>query len=264
MSGRGPGENTRVTGPADLPADLQVFLASDFTVSDSGDLAYRELFVEEQVLGRPTSRFIKEGGVHFVDVKSYMITVEQLEAMAIQQRGLPSVQLELLKFFFTIDQLPPSRHYTSVTVWITLDPAVPAFLLEPDLETATTDLEKTFSAEFAAEVARLLQVHLAGGGRRTIRRIEQQPVTTAINHGRDGFGWIFQAQDGAPLFPHGVITMALVELPRGTRQLAGLFDTEALISRKVLTSLVERPTVPVNAAKPFTVDLTAKPFSDLS
>lgn len=253
----------RVTGPADIPADLQAFLASDFTDGDGGDLAYRELFVEEQVLGRPTSRFIKEGGVHLVGVKSYVITVAHLEAMAIQQRGLPMVELELLKFFFTIDQLPPSRHYTSVTVWITLDPAAPAFLLEPDLETAATDLEKTFSAEFAAEVARLLQVHIGGGGGRTIRRTEQRPVTTAINHGGEGFGWTFQSQDGAPLFPHGVITMALVELPRGTRQLAGLFDTEAMISRKVLTSLIERPTVPVNDARPFTVDLTAKPYSDL-
>ena len=88
---------------------------------------------------------------------------------------------------------------------------------------------------------RLLQVHLAGSGGRTLRRTERFPVTTTVNYGTDGFGWTFQPQDGAPLFAHEVITMAMVELPRGTRGLSGLFDTEALITRRVLAKLIERP-----------------------
>ena len=43
----------------------------------------------------------------------------------------------------------------------------------------------------------------------------------------------------------------------------GLFDTEALITRRVLAKLIERPAAPVNVASPFTVDLTAPPFSAL-
>ena len=262
MCARPPRHDTRVSRPAELPPDLRAFLSSD-AAAGGGELAYSELFVEEQVLGQVTSRFVKEGGVRFCGVRSYVITAAHLDAMAVQWRGLPDVQLELLKFTFMIDLLPPSRQYTSVSVRITLRPPAPALLLEPSLETAVTDLEKTFSVEFAAEIARLLQVHLAGSGGQTLRRTERFPVATAVNYGADGFGWTFQPQDGAPLFAHEVITMAMVELPRGTRELSGLFDTEALITRRVLAKLIERPAAPVNAASPFTVDLTAPPFSAL-
>lgn len=264
MWGQKPAHDRRVTEPAELPADLQAFMTGDFAVSDAADLAYRELYVEEQVLGKATSRFVKEGGVRFSGVKSYVITVANLESMAIQQRGLSEVQLELLKFWFMIDPLPPSRSYTSVSIRITLQPPAPALLLEPDLETTEADLEKTFTSEFAPEIARMLQVHLTRRVGHTIRRTEKLPVATAINHGAEGFGWTFQSQDGAPLFPREVITMAMIELPRGTRELSGLFDTEALISRRVLAKLIERPASPVNAAASFTVDLSAKPLSELS
>ena len=40
------------------------------------------------MLGHATSRFVKEGGVHFAGVRSYAITAANLEAMAVQQRGL--------------------------------------------------------------------------------------------------------------------------------------------------------------------------------
>jgi hypothetical protein len=249
-----------VIRPAEIPADLQVFLDSGFAGTVAANLAYRELYVEEQVLGEATSRFVKEGGVRFCGVKSYVITADNLEPMAVQQRGLSMVQLELLKFWFMIDPLPPSRNYISVSVRIALQPPSPAFLLEPKMETTHTDLEKTSSAEFAAEVAHLLQVHLVGVQGRTVRRTEELPLVTAINHGAEGFGWTFQAQEDAPLFPREVVTIALVELPRGTRELSGLFDTEALISRRVLAKLIERPTAPINAATPFTVDLDEPPL----
>lgn len=246
-----------------LPAGLQAFLTDDTLGGDAAELACQELFIEEQVLGHATSRFVKEGGVHFSGVRSYAITPANLEAMAVQQRGLGEVQLELLKFWFMIDPLPPARSYASVSVRITLRPPVPAFLLEPNLETADTDLEQTSTTEFGLEIARLLRVHLTQSRGQTIRRTEKLPVTTAIDHGTEGFGWTFQAQDGAPLFPHQVITTAMVELPRGTRKLSGLFDTEALITRRVLGKLIERPAAPVNAATRFKVDLTAKPFRAL-
>ena len=242
------------------PGGLQAFLTDDVLSSDAAETAYQELFVEEQVLGQATSRFVKEGGVRFAGVRSYAITAASLDAMAVQQRGLADVQLELLKFWFMIDPLPPGRSYTSVSVRITLCPPVPAFLLEPNLETAEADLEQTSTTEFGPEIARLLRMHLTASRGQTIRRTEKLPVTTAIDHGTEGFGWIFQAQDGAPLFPRQVVTTATVELPRGTRTLSGLFDTEALITRRVLGKLIERPAAPVDAATPFTVDLTAKPL----
>jgi hypothetical protein len=243
------------------PASLQAFLTDDVLGSDAAELAYQELFVEEQMLGHATSRFVKEGGVHFSGVRSYAITVANLDAMAVQQRGLPKVQLELLKFWFMIDPLPPNRSYTSVSVRITLRPPGPAHLLEPNLETAEADLEQTSTTDFGSEITRLLRLHVTQSRGQTIRRTEKLPVTTAIDHGIEGFGWTFQAQDGAPLFPHQVITAAVVELPRGTRKLCGLFDTEALITRQMLGMHIERPAAPVNAATPFTIDLTAKPLA---
>ena len=245
------------------PGDVQAFLTDDVLGSGAAGLAYQELFVEEQMLGQATSRFVKEGGVQLAGVRSYAITAANLEAMAVQQRGLADVQLELLKFWFMIDPLPPGRSYTSVSVRITLRPPGPAFLLEPDLETAERDLEQTSTTEFGPEIARVMRMHLTASRGQTIRRTEKLPVTTAIDHGTEGFGWTFQAQEGAPLFPHQVITSAMVELPRGTRTLYGLFDTEALITRRVLGKLIERPAGPVNAAIPFTVDLTAKPLNAL-
>ena len=107
-----------------LPAGLQAFLTDDTLGGDAAELACQELFIEEQVLGHATSRFVKEGGVHFSGVRSYAITPANLEAMAVQQRGLGEVQLELLKFWFMIDPLPPARSYASVSVRITLRPPV--------------------------------------------------------------------------------------------------------------------------------------------
>lgn len=240
---------------------LQAFLDDDVLDGDSTELAYQELMVEEQLLGRAASRFVKEGGVRFAGVRSYAITAANLEAMAVQQRGLAKAQLELLKFWFMIDPLPPGRSYASVSVRITLEPAVPALLLDPVLETAEADREQTSTAEFAPEIARLLRVRLTTSRGQTIRRTERLPVTTAIDHGTEGFGWTFQAQDGAPLFSRPVTTAALLELPRGTRKLAGRFDTEALVTRQVLGTRIERPAAAVNADTRFTVDLTAKPLA---
>lgn len=41
---------------------LQAFLDDDVLDGDSTELAYQELMVEEQLLGRAASRFVKEGG----------------------------------------------------------------------------------------------------------------------------------------------------------------------------------------------------------
>jgi hypothetical protein len=92
---------------------LQAFLTDDVLDGDTAELAYQELSVEEQVLGRATSRFVREGGVHFAGVRSYAITAANLERLTVQQRGLADAQLELLKFSFMIDPLPPGRSYTS-------------------------------------------------------------------------------------------------------------------------------------------------------
>jgi hypothetical protein len=239
----------------ELPDDLHAFLADEHA-GYGADLAYRELYVEEPIAGQATSRFVGEGGVHFNSVQDYRLTTENLHPMADQRRGLDGIQLELLKFRFTIDLLPPSRSYKSVSVRITLQPPATVLMLQPHLDTAETDLENTSSPEFALEVARLVQVHLDQAHGRTIRRAEQLPVMTALDLGPKGFGWTFEARDGAPVFPQTVMTHAMIEVPRGTTTLTGLFDAEALITRRTLGTPFTRRAAPANSASAFTVDLT--------
>jgi len=243
-----------------LSAGLRAFLDDDPDAGSEG-LAYQVLYVEEPVLGQATSRFVGEGGVRFNSVEDYEVTPEDLEPFAVKRRGLANVQVELLKFRFTIDRLPSGRSYTSVTVRITLDPLPTVLTLAPGQETTKTELEKTSGSEFTLDAAHLIQMHLAKTRGKTVRRTEQYPVITALDLREAGFGWTFEARDGAPLFPRTVITHALIEAPRGTKKLTGKFDSEALTSRRVLGTSVTRHAAPVNSAEEFTIDLTAEPLS---
>jgi hypothetical protein len=251
-----------VTSPAEtgLPADLRAFLDAE-PGEPAADLAYTELYVKEQVLGKNTSRFVHEGGVHLNSVTVHRIDAASFPELARQRRGFADFQQELLKFRFTIDELPPSRWYTSVRVRITLHPRPTVLLFKPPVQTTHAETETTSSSQVSLEVERLIQLHLTRSREKTVRRSEQAPVITALDHGAAGFGWTFQAQDGAPLFPQMVLTQALIEVPRGTAALAGLFDSEALIGRRVLRSAVTRSAMPQDSAEPFALDLT-KPTLD--
>lgn len=248
-------------------AGLRAFLDDDGPVADDPDtegksLAYQAFYVEEPVLGPAPSRFVGEGGVRFNSVQDYAITPENLEAFAVRRRGLADVQVELLKFRFTIDRLPPSRNYTSVTVRITLDPLPTALMFVPDQETVKEELERTSGSELMLDAARVIQAHVTGKRGKTIRRTEQYPVVTALDLREKGFGWTFEARDGAPVFPRTVTTQALIEVPRGTTKLDGKFDSEALISRRLLGTATARRAAPVDSAEMFTVDLTAAPIGE--
>jgi hypothetical protein len=128
-------------------------------------------------------------------------------------------------------------------------------MLRPRLETISADTEHTFTSQFAPVVARLLQLHIAQTRARTVHRTESRPVATAVNHGLAGFGWTFEAHDGAPLHPHLEFTLAMLELPLATTSLDGLFDAEAMISRRVLDTFIPRRATPLNSAAEFSVSL---------
>jgi hypothetical protein len=245
-------------------AGLRAFLDGDPVASAppaNGDgLAYQALYVEEQVLGPATSRFVGEGGVRLNGVQAYEITPEDLGRFEQRRRGLTDVQVGLLRFRFTIDRLPPSRSYASVTVRITLAPQPTALLLVPDQETVKTETESTSGSELTVDAAHLIQAHLTASHGKTVRRTEQYPVVTALDLGEDGFGWTFEAREGADLFARTVTAQALIEVPRGTRKLSGKFDSEALIRRRLLGTSVTRRAAPVDSAEEFVIDLTAAPF----
>jgi hypothetical protein len=248
-----------------IDKELRAFLDDDPDAYDpdanGGSLVYQRLYVEEPVLGESTSRFVGEGGVRFSSVQAYEVTPESLEPFAVKRRGIADVQLELLKFRFTIDRLPSSRSYESVTVKINLDPLPRVLLFVPDKETTTTEQEITSNSEFTLEAAaRLIQLHLAGRNAKTSRQTVQYPVLTALDHAEDGFSWVFEAREGAPLLPRTVITQALIEVPRGTKQLDGTFDSEALVRRRLFGMPDARRSAPVDRCHEFTVDLTLPPL----
>lgn len=199
--------------------------------------------------------------MRFNSVQDYEITPEDLGPFEVKRRGLADVQAELLKFRFTIDRLPPGRSYTSVTVRITLDPLPTVLMFAPDQETFKTELERTSGSEFTLDAARLIQMHLAATHGKTVRRTEQYPVITALDLREEGFGWTFEAQDGAPLFPREVISLALIEVSRGTEKLSGKFDSEAMIRRRLLGASVTRRAASVDSNEKFIIDLTAPPLS---
>jgi hypothetical protein len=252
----GKGEE-HVTSPQEpkLSADLLAFLDADPPASDV-PLARVDLFVEEQVQGETKSRFIAEGGVCFNNVGSYELGPADLHPMASQRRGFADVRLELLKFQFTIDALPPSRQYESVSVRVTLQPLVTVRMLKPRLETTETSTEATSGTAAGLDVARLIQLVLAENGGKATRPAQQAPTVTALDLGARGFGWNFEAREGAPLSPRLVYTEAMIEVPRGTTTLAGLFDAHARIRRPKMRSFTTRPAGPVDSAAPFTLDLT--------
>lgn len=213
-----------------LSGSLASFLDEEI-LPDGPALAEREFYVEEELLGKRESRFVSEGGVRLVRVDSYDITVDDLEPLAARRVGIDDVQLVLLKFAFMIQQLPASRRYSTVSVRVTLRPAAPALMLR---------------ARAAPDWPR----HAAAA-----HRTESLPVVTTVNDGLEGFGWTFEAHDGAPLHPHVEFTVAMLELPLATASLDGLFDAEAMISRRMFGTFTPRRAAPLNSAAEFSVNL---------
>jgi hypothetical protein len=90
----------------------------------------------------------------------------------------------------------------------------------------------------------------------SISRTEQRPIVTAFDQGPSGFGWTYQVQDGAPLFPRIEHTVAVLELPIQTRTLKGTFDAEAIIMRRVLHMIERREALPDEPPTSFEVPLS--------
>jgi len=185
-------------------------------------LASRQLFVEEQLLGQPTSRFVSEGGVRLNRVTCYWLSPDDLPAIARRRPGRSRLRFALVKFWLMFDELPPNRQYAVVRIRISLKPPAPVLMLRPDLSTPST---------------------------------QTGPAATAVDLGADGFGWTFEAQEGSPLLARRQIALVLLELPEEVTELAGLFDAEALVSRRLLGTFTLRRSAPIDSAAPFLVSL---------
>jgi hypothetical protein len=213
------------------------------------DPASREPDVDEPLLGQPSSRFVKEGGVRLNRVTHYVLTPEDMPPIFRRRPGLARVRLVLLKFWLMFDELPPNREYMAIRIRVSLRPPAPVLLLRPG-ETAGQPEPARAPGAAATEVAGLLRSaapQAASGA--------SQPAATAIDLGAEGFGWTYQARGGAPLASRREITLAMLELPAEATMVDGLLDAEAQVSQRLLGTAKRRRAAPVNSAAPFTVPL---------
>jgi hypothetical protein len=241
-------------------ADLESFLAADereATDAVVAPLATRTFQVEEPLLGQG-SRFVEEGGVAFLGVRTYHVTLDDFGPLAKRRIDGGDLRLVLLRFRFMLRELPPKRQYVQVRVRITLDGDPPVFHLHPLLQSAEVESVRDFSTEVRPVIPRLLQIDFKRSSGESTTRTERRPVATGVDLGADGFGWVYEAQDGIPLVPHLEQPVAVVELPAGSGSritLTGRFDAEAVIARSLLGVHESRKTVNTSPAAAFRLDL---------
>lgn len=246
---------------AGLPPGLQKFLAGPAEgepwpdAAAGAGLAGCELRLEDQLLGPPASRFVKEGGVRLNRVTHYSMTPDDLPAMFRRRPGLNRVKLVLVKFWLMFDELPPQREYAAIRIRVSLRPPAPVLLLRPD--TGTGPAEPAPAPGPVADVVRLLRSAVPQA-----RAAGPQPAATAVDLGMEGFGWTYQAHGGVPLASRRETTLAMLELPSGATEIAGLLEAEAQIDRRLLGTAKGRRAAPVNSAAAFQVSLEDQGAAD--
>ena len=221
---------------------------------DREPLAEQTFFFDSEVRGGQ-SRFDDAGGVRFNQVVPYRVRIEDLEPMARRREAVESLRLELVKFTFTILELPQGYAYETVRIRITLDPPYPLMLLRPRNDTTQAQRTSSFSREVQPLLARLTQLSLKYTSTTTVDVTESRPVVTALDFNVDGFGWTYQAQNGAPMSPGIRQTIAVLELSKDVGGISGAFDAEAVITRRVAGLVGRRSTVPVQPPALFRIQL---------
>jgi hypothetical protein len=239
-------------------AQLLAFLdATETPPADptSRPLAERTLYVDRGLRSGQKSRFVQTGGVLLNRVTNYWLTVADLDPIAERRDALGQLRLELLKFSFTFKELPRKHGYQQIRIRINLRPQYPVMQLRPRRKTAQAQTTQSFSSEFSPLLAKLAQITAKHTASASTSRTEQLPVVTALDLNSEGFGWTYQAHDGSPLVAGVQQTMVVLELPRDTKTLAGVFDAEAIVARKLLGTVDWPRALPVEPEAPFTVTL---------
>lgn len=220
-------------------------------------LAEREFYTEGR--GKTTPRLLRAGGVTYVRSTNLTLTREDLPPLTRRRADLEQLRIELIKFEFTFRELPENRRYKEIRVLITLAPHVPVMFLRPRAKSADSESVRTFSSQFAPTLAKLLQLEVSLAKTGSVSRTEQRPVVSCLPLGPEGFQWIYQAQEGAPLLPGDRQTIAVLELPADAKRIQGTFDAEAIVSRELLGKPVATKALPQGPAAPILVELTTEP-----
>lgn len=245
-SGKRPGLRAFLTEPDRDPG-------ATARISDA-PLAERAFYFAPEAPGE-RSRFVAAGGVRFNRAVPYRLRVEDLEPMARRREAVGSLRLELVKFTFTVLELPQGSTYETVRIRIMLDPPHPLMQLRPRNDTTESQRTSSFSKEVQPLLPKLVQMNLRFTSTTTVDATESRPVVTALDLGAEGFGWTYQAQNGSPMSPGLRQTIAVLELSEGADRISGTFDAEAVVARRLLGLVGKRSTVPVQPPALFDIRL---------
>lgn len=164
----------------------------------------------------------------------------------------------LVRFSFMLDRLPPRHTYHSATLLVMLDHQDAVVRTQrPAWVTAGAEPAASITTEFSAALDGLARLGAErSNARKTAYRTGQLPVITAENRGRAGFGWHYQAQEGAPLLPRVEFALAVIELPRQVCELSGQLSSEAVVAVPRLGILTTTRAVPAEPAVRFQLSLS--------
>jgi hypothetical protein len=211
--------------------------------ADDAPLAEQAFYFDPEARG-DRSRFVAAGGVRFNRAVPYRLRIEDLEPMARRREAVDSLRLELVKFTFTVLELPPGSSYETVRIRIKLDPPRPLMQLRPRNDTTESRRTSSFSVDAQPLLSKLMQLDLGFTSATSVDVTESRPVVTALDLGAEGFGWTYQTQNGSPMSPGVRQTIAVLELPQDADGISGTFDAEAVVTRRLLGLVAHPHTVP--------------------
>jgi hypothetical protein len=224
--------------------------------SEPGTLARRLFYVEGPSRDGTTSGREQAGGVIVHKPKAALLLPSDFPPLSRRRPDFPGLRHVLVRFGFMLDRLPPRHAYESATITITLDdPDAEVLAQRPSLVTTETEWSDSTTTEVSAALDSLAKI----GAQRT--RVTERghrtslPLVTAENRGPAGFGWHYQAQDGAPLHPQLESARAVIELPRAAVELAGAIEAEAAVAFPRYGVITRSKAAPETAAARFLLPL---------
>ncbi len=223
-----------------------------------GLLARQAFFVP--VPGRgDASSLSRVGGVILHEPTTALLLASDFPPLARRRPGFAGLRHVLVRFSFMLDRLPPRHAYQSARLIVSL--ATPSAVVRAQRPAwVTADLESTDSVttEFSAALDHLGRL---GADRKRVKgttyRGGRLPVITAENRGPAGFGWWYQAQEGAPLLPRVEFALAVIEMPRAVSELSGTLSAEAVVMAPRFGVLTSARAMPSSPPAPFSLVLGA-------
>jgi hypothetical protein len=228
-----------------------------FDEKDPPDVLARSyFFVPAPNRGGGTGR-TRVGGVFLHQPTVAILLPSDFPPLSRRRPGFADLRHVLVRFSFMLDRLPSRHAYRSATLVIALDhPAAIVRAQRPTRVTADAESTDSVTTEFSAALDGLARI---GAERTKVKtatyRTGRLPVITAENRGQNGFGWHYEAQEGAPLLPRIEFTLAVIELPREATELSGRLVCEAVVDAPRLGILTTARAAPAEPPVPFRLPL---------